>query len=184
MPASERDLVEQAQAGSLEAFDELVSIHQGRVYALARRVLGNDDDAADVQQETFVRAWRSIRKFRREAQFATWLHRITLNRCLSRKRRREHTVDGSFFEDEQRHAAGPSALACMERTEAMIVLRRTLAALPAHHRAVLVLREIEGRPFEEIAQLLGCSEESARSRASRARKVLRERMRPYLAEED
>lgn len=86
------DLVELAKSGDLAAFDRLVSLHQERVFALACRILGSVEDASDIQQETFIRAWSSLRKFRHDASFSTWLHRITVNLCLSRKRRREYTL--------------------------------------------------------------------------------------------
>ncbi len=184
MTAPDQDLVARAQSGSLEAFDQLVSMHQARVYALARRILEDHEDAADVQQETFIRAWRSIRKFRQDSQFATWLHRITVNLCLSRKHRRacEPVSDVPFNEEIGVSLTEPSAVKCLERTELAVMVRRVMAAIPAHYRVLLVLREIEGRPFEEIARILECSEESARVRAFRARQMLRERMQPYLGD--
>jgi len=175
---SDKELVSRAQAGDLQAFDALVSIHQARVFALARRMLSNDDDAADVQQETFVRAWRSLRKFRCDAEFATWLHRITVNLCLTR-RRRETAVENSYFADAV-SGAEPSAAAMLEKAELAAETRKALAEMPANHRVLIVLREIEGRPFEEIARILGCSESSARTRACRARNMLRQKMKPYL----
>jgi len=180
---SDSDLVELAQSGNLEAFDKLVSTHQERVYALAYRMLGNPEDAADVQQETFVRAWNSLTKFRGDAEFSTWLHRIAVNICLSMRKRREFTVSEPMFEDCIRLSAEPVGVATLEATETAIALRKVMAAIPAHYRALLVLREIEGRCFEEVARILGCSEQSARTRASKARKLLRDRMRPYLGEE-
>lgn len=182
MPDSERDLVANAQSGSLEAFDELVALHQGQVYALARRMLGNHDDAADVQQETFVRAWSYLKSFRGNSEFATWLHRITVNLCLSR-RRRVITLDESFLH-EQPTQPRDLPIACLERAETAAHLRKALTGMPAHYRALIVMREIEGRPFEEVARILHCSVGSARSRAYKARNMLRERMRPFLAEEE
>lgn len=179
----DKDLIARAIEGKLEAFDELVELHQGRVFALAYRILGNRDDAADVQQETFVKAWRSLRKFRGEAAFSTWLHRITVNLCLSRKRRNDLTSTVEFNEDILSYSAGPSTAACIERAETAIVARKVLLALPANHRALLVLREIEERPFEEIAAMLGCSVGSARVRCSKARQIMRERFRAYMPED-
>ena len=181
MSGTEQDLVARAIEGSLEAFDELVELHQGRVFALAYRILANREDAADAQQETFVKAWRSLGKFRGDAAFSTWLHRITVNLCLSRKRRKDWTPMAEFTEDILSYSAGPSAAACLERAETSAVVRRVLMAMPANHRALLVLREIEERSFEEIAAVLGCSIESARVRCGKARNVMRERLRPYLA---
>jgi RNA polymerase sigma-70 factor, ECF subfamily len=171
------ELVSEAQSGKLTAFDELVARHQERIFVLAYSILSSADDAADVQQETFVRAWRSLKSFRGQAAFTTWLHRIAVNLCLSRKRRRD-LVDEAVELDEQNQAGKD----CIESIETAIAVRKALSELPAHHRALLVLRELEGRPFEEIAGIVGGSVESVRTRLSRARKLLREKMRPYLEE--
>lgn len=172
------DLVGMAKSGDIKAFDELVALHQKRVYELAYRMLGNAEDAEDVQQETFVRAWRNLRRFRQDSAFPTWLHRITVNLCISWKRRTDLS-----YTDEFQHT-GPSPVECLERTEAVVTLRKILAVMPAHYKVLIVLRDLEERPFEEIAQIIGCSVESARTRLCRARNLLRDKMRPYLAEED
>jgi RNA polymerase sigma-70 factor, ECF subfamily len=172
------NLVELAKDGNSIAFDQLIAQHQERVYALAYRILGNPEDAADIQQETFVRAWQHLRKFRHDASLSTWLHRIVVNLCLSMKRRKDYAVHEQW--DEDIHTPGSGASACPERTEEVIALRRVLAAMPGHHRVLIVLRDMEGRSYDEIAGILGCSVESVRSRLCRARGILRERMRPYL----
>lgn len=172
------NLVQLAKGGNAVAFEQLISQHQDRVYALAYRILGNPEDAADIRQETFIRAWRCIRGFRQDASFSTWLHRITVNLCISLKRRRDYVVHEPLEEESQPAAS----VACRERTEEIIALRRVLAAMPDHHRVLIVLRDMEGRSYEEIAGILGCSVESVRSRLCRARGILREKMRPYLEE--
>lgn len=180
---SDEELVERAKSGDVQAFDALVGLHQNRVFSLAYRMLGNADDAADVQQETFVRAWQSLRSFRLEAAFSTWLHRIAVNRCLSRKRRRQDEPMEAFMEDGLSLSVEPGGVACLERAETGAMVRKVVGGLPPHYRALIVLREIEQRPFEEVAEILGCSVASARTRSSTARKLLRERLEPYLAEE-
>lgn len=177
---SDRELIELARAGSREAFDGLVALHQDRVFNLAYRVLGNREDAADVQQETFLNAWRSLSRFRREASFATWLHRIAVNLCLCRKRRRNWN-EPSYSDEVLTDQAGPPE---GDRSDTAIIVRKTLMGLPRHYRAFIALREIEERSFEEIAQVMGCSVQSARMRASKARKILRERLAPLLSEEE
>ena len=184
MSKSDEDLVALARDGSTDAFDELVALHQERVFALAYRILGNAEDAADVQQETFVKAWRSLRKFRQDAAFSTWLHRITVNACISRKRKADRETTVVFNEDVADNPARSTEVGCLEKTETAAVVRKVVDGMPAHYRALIVLREIEGRSFEEVAGVLGCSVASARTRASKARKMLRDRMRPYFAEED
>ncbi len=180
---SEEELVARARSGDTGAFDALIGLHQRRVFALAFRMLGNADDAADVQQETFMRAWRSLRKFRGDAAFSTWLHRITVNLCLGRKRGRHvEPLDPALISamGDPNQTNSPDCLASRER---VFTINKVVAALPDHYLVMIVLREIEERPFEEIAGILGCSVRSARMRASKARSVLRERLAPVLAEE-
>jgi len=172
------NLVELARAGDTRAFDRLVSMHQREVYALAYRILGNAEDAADVQQETFVRAWRSLGKFRQEAAFSTWLHRIAVNLCLSAKRRKIPPECEFPPEDIADRSVEPNP-----RVD-VAALRRILGAMPANYRILVVLRDMEGRSFDEIAGMIGCSVASARSRLCKARGMLRDRMRPYLTEEN
>jgi RNA polymerase sigma-70 factor, ECF subfamily len=181
---SDEELVGRAQSGDGEAFDTLISLHQNRVFALAYRMLGNAEEAADVQQETFIQAWRSLRKFRGQAAFSTWLSKIAINQCLSRKRRRQTEPLEQYMLDDLREPSETGSVACLERAETAAMVRKVTAALPAHYRALIVLREIEERPMDEVAQILGCSVASARTRLTRARKLLRERLEPYLAEED
>ncbi len=177
------NLVELAKAGDLRAFDALVSLHQDRVHALAYRMLGHEDDAADVQQETFVQAWKNLRKFRGNSQFSTWLHRITVNLCLSRKRRKA-IISEPLEEHLRLHSSEPGPAACLEQTETIATVRRVLDNLPVHYRVLIVLREMEERSYDEIAEVLGCSIESVRTRLHKARKLLREKMRPYIEEEN
>lgn len=181
---AEADLVALAKRGDTRAFDELVAAHQERVFALAYRMLGNADDAADVQQETFVRAWHSLRRFRGESAFGTWLHRIVVNLCLSRRRRRQPVALEDYMQDSLRSAVDDAAVACVERVETAQVVRWAVADLPAHYRVLIVLRDMEERPFDEIADILGCTVASARTRSSRARNLLRERLKPYIAEDE
>jgi len=171
------NLVGLARAGDTSAFDRLVSMHQREVYALAYRILGNAEDAADIQQETFVRAWRNLRRFRQDAAFSTWLHRIAVNLCLSAKRRKSLVQCDIPPEELASQSVGPNPGADVA------ALRRIIGSMPAHHRVLIVLRDLEGRSFEEIAGMIGCSVGSARSRLCKARGMLRERMRPYLEEE-
>lgn len=181
MSESCENLVNLAKTGDLGAFDALVSLHQDRVHALAYRILGNAEDAADVQQETFLLAWRNLSKFRREAQFSTWLHRITVNLCLSRKRRKSFVSEP--LEEQTMRSYEPGPVACLERTETIMTVRKVLNGMPAHYRTLIVLRDMEERSYDEIAGILDCSIESVRARLHNARKLLREKMRPFIEEE-
>ncbi|MBI2842341.1 MAG: RNA polymerase sigma factor [Armatimonadetes bacterium] len=181
MPASEDELVVSAKTGNVGAFDRLMLLHQDRVFSLAYRILQHEEDARDVQQETFIFAWRSLSRFRRDAAFSTWLHRITVNMCLSHKRRKKITVC-NVPDDNVETRVSTSPVSCMEKIETAAIVRGVLAGLPDHYRVLVVLRDMEERPFEEIAAILGCSVESARSRLCKARRLLRDRLRPLLEE--
>ncbi|MDO8588225.1 MAG: sigma-70 family RNA polymerase sigma factor [Armatimonadota bacterium] len=183
LTVSDGELVSQAQRGSLTAFDELVARHQERIFALAYRVLWNREDAADIQQETFVRAWTRMKSFRGHAAFTTWLHRIALNLCLTKKRRRDWLEPPATLDEEVGCRGGSFGTICAEKLDTAIAVREAVAALPARQRALIVLKEIEGRSCEEIAEIVGGSAASVRTRLSRARTALREKMRPYLEEE-
>lgn len=183
MGISDTELVARAQSGDLNAFDGLVNQHQDRVFALAYRMLGNSEDAADVQQETFIQAWKNLHRFRGDAALSTWLHRITVNICLSRRRRPEPVQLDPAVEERLSASDSPNGVSCLVNTETALMVRKVIAGLPPHYRALVVLREIEERSFEEVAHIIGCTPASARTRASKARKLLRERLQPYLSEE-
>lgn len=183
MGISETELVARAQSGDLSAFDGLINLHQDRVFALAYRMLGNSEDASDAQQETFIQAWKHLHRFRGDAALSTWLHRITINVCLSRKRRPQPVQLEPAVEEKLSLANQSASTACLVSAETALMVRKVIDGLPPHYRAIVVLREIEERSFEEVAQVLGCSPASARTRASKARKLLRERLQPYLSEE-
>lgn len=183
MSVTDAELVSRAQSGDLSAFDRLIAAHQERVFALAYRMLGNAEDAADAQQETFVQAWRNLSRFRGDAAFSTWLHRITVNTCLSRRRRPQPVQLEPVLEERLESSDQSEGVSCLVKTETSMMVQKVIAGLPAHYRTLVILREIEERSFEEVAQILGCSLSSARTRASKARKLLRERLGPYLSEE-
>ena len=183
MPNSDDELVLDAQAGSAAAFDELVARHQERVYVLAYHALGSAEDAADVQQETFVRVWTKLHKFRGQSAFTTWLHRIVVNACISRKRRKEwsHRQDSSIDDEKTMLESSPSD--CQESMVNALVVRDLLASIPAKHRMLLVLREVEGMSIAEIAEATESSMEAVRRQLWRVRKLFRERLRERLEED-
>lgn len=179
-------LVKKAKENDLSAFEELVRIHQNRVYALCLQLSGNRDDAQDLAQEAFIRAYRALGSFRNEADFGTWLHRIAVNVCLNSRRKNggRQTVsldepyqgeDGSEIRHEVAGEAG-DPLRALEEKEFRGLVRTALKSLSGEQRAVLVLREIEGYSYEEVSRMLGCSLGTVKSRLSRAREVMRRRM--------
>lgn len=171
------ELVRSAQEGDRTAFDELVRLTYTETYTLALRLTNNAEDAADVVQETYLRAYRSIDRFRGEAQFTTWLYRITANCAstqLSKRARHRH-------DELDEHTPMPVDLANGPEAKADAALdRRDVAAaltqLPVNLRVVLVLRDIYDLSHDAIAQELGISEVTAKVRLHRARKKLREQL--------
>lgn len=179
-------LVKKAKENDLYAFEELVRIHQNRIYTLCLQLSGNRDNAQDLAQEAFIRAYRALGSFRNEADFGTWLHRIAVNVCLNSRRRNggRQTVsldepyqgdDGSEFKHEVASEDG-DPLRALEEKEFRGLVQVALKSLSNEHRAVLVLREIEGYSYEEVSRMLGCSLGTVKSRLSRAREVMRRRM--------
>lgn len=183
--ATEAALIGRAQHGDLQAFDDLVRAHQQQVYAVAVRMLGDRDEAQDVAQDAFVRAYRSIGGFRGEARFATWLVSITMNLCRNRRRwwaRRRRVVVASMDDPLENEAGtlgqqvadpapGPSADA--EHREQRERLVATVQMLSEAERTMIVLRDLQGYSYEEIAGILQVQVGTVKSRLSRARMRLR-----------
>jgi RNA polymerase sigma-70 factor (ECF subfamily) len=169
------EVVDAARQGDRDAFDELVRRTHADTYSLARRLVSDPDDARDVVQEAYLRAFRSIRKFRGDAQFTTWMHRITANCAsthLGRRRRHRHDeldeeVAVTDLNPERDPEAQADASLLRQRLEAAV------ADLPPRLRAVVVLRDVYDLGHAEIAEELGISESAAKVRLHRARRKLR-----------
>ncbi len=179
-------LVKRAQNNDIDAFERLVHIYQNKVYALCVHLAGNAADAQDLAQEALIRAFRSLGSFRNEADFGTWLHRITVNVWLNFRRKNSGRVtlslddpyvgdSGSEVRREVASSDGDPLLE-LEEKEFRGLVRAALDDLSGEHRAVLVLREIEGYSYEEVSRMLGCSLGTVKSRLSRAREMMRRRM--------
>ena len=178
-------LVESAQDGDHPAFEELVRRTHADTFALARRLVSDEDDARDVVQETYLRAFRSIKKFRGDAQFTTWLYRITANCAsthLGRRRRHRHDALDKEVAVPDLHPDHDPALVA----DASLLrdrLESAIAELPPRLRAVVVLRDIYDLNHAEIADELGISESAAKVRLHRARRKLRTQVFPLPGEE-
>ena len=172
----EAELIGAARAGDRRAFDELVRRSFVDTYTLARRITGNEEDARDVVQEAYLRAWRGIGKFRGDAQFSTWLYRITSNAAATHvKRRRKHrteTLDDVAEPVELRPDAQPARVA--EATDVLDRLAVALDALPPKLRSVVVMKDVYDLSHESIADELGISVTAAKVRLHRARRRLRD----------
>ncbi len=185
IPSEEASLVAAAKAGDNNAFAALVRATEADVYTLAYRLTGNEDDARDVAQEAYLRAFRALKRFRGDARFSTWMYRITANCASSHLTRRSKGGHEELSEDDtmidDRPEADPETMA-----EAGFLRDRVTAALadlPPILRAVVVLRDVYDLPHEAIASELGITESAAKVRLHRARRKLRERLFPLPGEE-
>ena len=185
-PGNDEALVSRAAAGDEAAFEDLVRRHQERVYRLAWRLTGDEADAADVLQETFLQVFRHLGEFRGEARFTTWLFRVVTNAALMRRRARARRPADSLdaflprFDAGGRHAATPAQLQVTSQVEELLD-RKTLAEraisgiarLPDAYRDAFVLRDLEELPTAEVASALGIAPDAVRQRVHRARLLLR-----------
>lgn len=180
MPQEVAELVAAARDGDQSAFEELVRATYAETYTLAYRLTSDEEDARDVVQESYLRAYRGLRRFRGDAQFSTWLYRITAN-CASthlarRHRYRHEQLDHETPVFESHAGSDPSAQA--EAGALRDRLTEALRELPPKLRAVVVLRDVYDLPHEAIAAELGISESAAKVRLHRARRKLRDRLFP------
>jgi len=174
------ELVARARTGDRRAFDDLVTATYPEAFTLASRLMGNEDDASDVVQDAYLRAFRAIGRFRGDARFTTWLYRIVANcaaTALGRRGRHRHEDldDGVVVvDDHPDHDPQRKASAAYDRAR----VTAALAALPEKLRVVVVLRDVYDLPHEAIAAELGITETAAKVRLHRARKKLRVRLSP------
>lgn len=177
----EKELIQACQKGDEAAFEELIRLHEKKVFALCRRMCRDEDDALEAAQDTFLAVWRGIGSYRADAAFSTWLYRLASNACLDLLRReKKHGGDVSLDDEEARiepSDPAPQPEEALERAETQRMVREALYALPDDYRQVLLLRETEQLSYNEIAEATGLELGTVKSRISRARLALRN----YLA---
>ena len=169
----EEDLLERARAGDRVAFSELVRIHQDEVFTLASRLVGDRELAADVSQEAFIRTWRALPRFRGDAKFSTWLHRIVVNAAWSLRRSQQRRRTAPLSDIYQEPAApdrNPQDLAAAAAMGPRLL--KALGQLSAPIRAVVVLKDVYDWPHSEIADHLAITTTAAKVRLHRGRKQL------------
>jgi RNA polymerase sigma-70 factor, ECF subfamily len=188
-PTSENDLIRRARTGDEEAFAELVMLNADRVYGALRRFGLDAQEADEVAQEVFLRAWRGLPRFEARAQFSTWLYRIAFNEAQRRLSRRpppraevDPNRDDPIVSLPESPDLGPEALTLDREFEQ--ALERALEQLPMEWRAAVVLRDIEGLSTREAAEVVGIGEAAFKSRLHRGRMQLRALLEPYLQLEE
>lgn len=185
---SDEQIVERAIAGDTDAFGEIVRRWERRIFALAFGMLGSPEDARDATQETFIAAFRNLRGFRGEAKVSSWLHRIAVNQCITRHRRRRVRAETALADEAENgnaqlvvpsRASPAYAAESSERTDAV---RRAVSALQPELREVIVMKEFEEMTFQEIADVLGIPLSTVKSRLYTALRQLRMRLEVHAME--
>jgi len=176
---TEQELIWAAQRGDDVAFEELVRQYEKRVYHLALRMCGDQEDAMEVAQEAFLSIWRGLKFFRGESSFSTWVYRLTSNAAIDylRRQNRQTALEGASLDDEdaglEPRDPAPTPHQAAEQKELSEQLQAGLMALSADHRQVLLLRELHGLSYEEIAGELELDLGTVKSRIARGREKLR-----------
>jgi RNA polymerase sigma-70 factor (ECF subfamily) len=187
--SSDEELVSESRNGRTTAFQELVEKYQRRMYAVAYGILGQREDSLDAVQEAFIKAYRSLNDFKGESSFYTWLYRITVNAAIDLARKAGRHEEIEFREeidvDEEKgdYPVAPSSSNPAERLmrkELGELIEKAIRSLPVEQRASIVLREIEGLSYKEIADIMKCSEGTVMSRLHYGRKKMQELLEPYL----
>jgi len=179
---TDEELVARSQRGDVESFNQLILRWERPIYALAYRVIGREDEARDVCQEAFLRAFRALPGFKGQAKFSSWLYRITLNLCRDWIRRQRRTPVSQMPEDmdalEAAAARGPveSIEDLVARRELSAVVEEAMALLPEEQRTAIILKEYHGMTFQEIADLQGCPLSTVKTRLYQGLSVLRRQL--------
>jgi RNA polymerase sigma-70 factor (ECF subfamily) len=185
-PATDEELVESFQGGDVAAFDLLVRRWDRRMLGAIYRIVGPAEDARDLAQEVFFKAFRALGSFKREARFSSWLYQIALNVCRDRLRRRRRSARlvslDALLEGGETLAREPPGLDWAEAADLGRLVARAVASLAHEHREVVVLKEYEGLTFAEISAALGVPVSTVKTRLYRALSLLREQLEPPLRE--
>lgn len=190
----EQDLLDRLRTGDAAAFETLVRTQMPRLLPVARRIIGNDHDAQDCVQDAFISAFKSIDKFEGRASLGTWLHRITVNSCITKYRQRERKAEDSIDHLQSHYnnfgfLVGPTTMNALSAEELLVqadtakTVRSAIDQLPDSYRIVLLLRDIEGYDTQEVAELLEMNIGAVKTRLHRARTALKNLLTPIFREE-
>lgn len=183
MTDNEMHLLEKAKNGDVEAFEKLVENYQKKAFNIAYRIIGNYDDANDLVQDAFFRVFKSIKNFKEQSSFSTWIYKIVTNVSLDELRKRKNKIMVSIDEEiglddnkikRQIQSDDPLPEEIVERNEIRKIVGEAIEELSHVHKTVIVLRDIQGFSYEEISHILKCPEGTIKSRINRARLALRD----------
>jgi len=185
---SEQQLVERAKNGDTKAFEELMKRTQTNIYNLGLRLLGNKEDAADLMQETYIKAYENLNRFEGRSSFSTWLYRIATNNALMKLRKEKKKKvsidelkkigDKSYRIEISDWSENPSSY--FKSAELKEVLQKAIDSLPPKYKSVFILHDIEGLSLAEVAQILSLSVPAVKTRVHRSRMYLREKISEYI----
>lgn len=174
---NERELIARLKKRDEAAFEELIRQYEKKVYTLCFRMCGNSEDAEEAAQDAFLALWRGIDRFRQESSLSTWIYRLATNACIDTLRRRKKQSGSVSLDDEELFVdavdTSPQPQETVEHRETQKLLQEGLSALPEEYRKVLILREIEGLSYTEIAESASIELGTVKSRISRGRSLLR-----------
>ncbi len=182
--SAELKLVERSKGGDLTAFEDLVLMYQKRIYNLSFRMMGNEEDACDMTQEAFLKAFKSIGKFNSKSAFGTWVYRIAVNTCIDELRKRKKVKLYPIVHNDNLKGDGSRLIVDtgdlpeerIERRETAEQVQRAINNLAKEHKAVIILRDIQGKTYSEVANILKLNIGTVKSRISRARQSLKEEL--------
>jgi len=186
---NDMELVSQARRGDMAAYDELVKRYQERIYATMYHMTSNHEDANDLAQESFIKAYQALKSFKGDSSFYTWIYRIAVNKAINFIKQRRNRVNMSLNDLDAQAENDPDLVALISHktprrdaglTELQEKLNAAILKLSEQHRAVVVLHDIQGLPHEEIADAMGCNVGTVRSRLFYARQQLQGLLAEYL----
>lgn len=192
MNIEEAKLIKESQQGNMKSFEELILLYQDQAYRTAYGMLGNHEDAKDATQESFIKIYKSLKSFKYKSSFSTWMYRIVHNTCLDlirkQKRRREIPIEINKDSNEEGYVIpiedlsdGPEALLDYKVVKEELI--KCIKELPIEYQGVIILRDIEGISYDQIAEILGISQGTVKSRINRGRIQLRNRLSNLLQNE-